>query len=124
MTTFAPPVNPCVDDLVAVLDASPMPTNPALRQAAALIRALKLTDTVPFDPAAPKYEDFAALLTVEKAARRAVLTARLALLDGWITEAGGLQPVADELGVTRQHLSKMRTDARKAAEAAAEEETT
>jgi hypothetical protein len=102
-----------------------MPTNPALRQAAALIRALKLTDTVPFDPAAPKYADFAALRDVELAARRAILTARLAMLDKWVADAGGLQPVADELGVTRQALSKMRTEARKATEAAeAGEETT
>ncbi|WP_372672649.1 hypothetical protein [Amycolatopsis kentuckyensis] len=124
MTTFAPPVNPAVDDLAAVLDASPMPTNPALRQAAALIRTLKLTDDVPFDPAAPKYDDFAALLDVEKAAHRVIVNARLALIDTWIAEAGSLQPVADKLGVTRQALSKMRTEARKAAETAEAEETT
>ena len=113
MTTFAPFVNPAVDDLVAVLEGTAMPTNPALRQAAALIRALKLTDEVPFDPANPKYEDFAALLDVEKAARAAVLRARLAMLESWVAEAGSLPPVAEKLGLTKQALSRMIATERK-----------
>lgn len=113
MTTFAPDVNPAVDELLAVLEASAMPTNPALLQLAALISTLKLTDDVPFDPANPKYADYAALRDVEAAARRAVSAARVALLEKWVAEAGGLQPVADQLGVTKQALSKTLAAERK-----------
>ncbi|AIG81307.1 Hypothetical protein AJAP_42700 (plasmid) [Amycolatopsis japonica] len=118
MTTFAPHVNPRVDELEEMVEAAVMPTQPELRTAAALIRALKLTDQVPFDPANPKHEDFAALMEVEKAARIAIANARAVMVKGWVAEAGGsLGPVAADLGVSKQTLSRMLVDHQKRVEA-------
>ncbi|RSN38618.1 hypothetical protein DMC64_41875 [Amycolatopsis sp. WAC 04197] len=95
-----------------------MPTNPALRQAAALIRALKLD--VEFDPANPTADDYAALQEVEAAARRAIVAARVALVDQLTAEKGSLALAAAELGVSKQYLSRMVTAERKREEEAGE----